>query len=137
MSNSNPLNNPMFIKGVSSFGYSFLLDKFLFKNEDMKQNAIFSAATSTGLLVGQALGANIPAILPDQQGLYQGKLVSQRVVEVSVGATTGYLLNSYVFANDYDRSSWMKKVGAIILVDVLSEYTVDYVLGNNLGYFVE
>ena len=138
MSNS-PLSNPLVLKGASSFAYSFLFDKFLFKNEDMKQNAIFSAATTGGLLLGQVLGNSLPpmGILPDQQGLYTGKLLSQRVIEVSVGVTSGYLINSYVFANDYDRSAWMKKVGTILLVDVLSEYTVDYVLGNNLGYLVE
>ena len=91
MSNSNPLTNPLFIKGTSSFAYSFLIDKFVFKNESLSQNAIFGAGVTSGLLIGQALGAYIPEILPDQAGLYQGKLVSQRVVEISVGATTGCL----------------------------------------------
>ena len=136
MSNS-PLSNPLFLKGTSSFAYSFLIDKFVFKNDSLSQNAIFGAGVTSGLLIGQSLGAYIPEILPDQAGLYSGKLVSQRVVEISVGATTGYIINSYVFKNDYDRSSWMKKIGAILLVDVLSEYTVDYLVGNNLGYFVE
>ena len=137
MSNSNPLTNPLFLKGTSSFAYSFLIDKFVFKNDSLSQNAIFGAGVTSGLLIGQSLGAYIPEILPDQAGLYSGKLVSQRVVEISVGATTGYIINAYVFKNDYDRSSWMKKIGTILLVDVLSEYTVDYLVGNNLGYFVE
>ena len=136
MSNS-PLSNPLFLKGTSSFAYSFLIDKFVFKNNSLSQNAIFGAGVTSGLLIGQSLGAYIPEIVPDQAGLYQGKLVSQRIVEISVGSTTGYIINAYVFKNDYERSSWMKKIGAILLVDVLSEYTVDYLVGNNLGYFVE
>ena len=95
----NPLSNPMFIKGVSSFGYSVLIDKFVFKNESMTQNATFGAAVAGGLLIGQSVGQYIPAILPDQQGLYQGKLISQRVVEVSLGVTSGYLINTYLLNN--------------------------------------
>ena len=136
---SNPLNNPLVIKGISAFGYSFLIDKFVFQNEDMKQNLTFSAAVAAGVLVGQTLSKTIvtSGLLPDQEGLYNGKLLSQRIIELTSGVASGYLINSYVFNNEYDRSSWMKKVGAILLVDVASEYTTDYVLGNNLGYFVE
>ena len=63
MSNS-PLSNPLFLKGTSSFAYSFLIDKFVFKNESLSQNAIFGAGVTSGLLIGQALGAYIPSALP-------------------------------------------------------------------------
>ena len=105
----------------------------------MKQNAIFSAAVSGGVISGQLLGTTIitSGFIPDQQGLYNGKLLSQRIIELSVGATSGYLINAYVLNNEYDRSQWMKKVLAIAAVDIASEYTVDYIVGNNLGYLVE
>ena len=136
---SNPLNNPMFIKGISAFGYSFLIDKFVFQNEDMTQNATFSAAVAGGIIAGQVAAKTIvtSGLLPDQEGLYNGKLLSMRMVELTVGATSGFLINSYVLNNEYDRSNYMKKLAAIIAVDIASEYTVDYVVGNNLGYFVE
>ena len=51
MSNSNPLTNPLFLKGTSSFAYSFLIDKFVFKNESLSQNAIFGAGVTSGLII--------------------------------------------------------------------------------------
>ena len=136
MSNSF-LQNPKLIKGASAFAISSVADRLILKNDNMMQNATFGAAVAGGIIGGQILGDQIPAMLPDSAGLYQGKLVVQRVVEIGTGSVAAYLLNSVVFKNDFNKGAYLYKFGVIIAADVVSEYITDYVLGTSLGYLVD
>lgn len=131
---NNPLSNPLFVKGVSAFALSIAIDKYYFQNDDMKSNAMYAAATTAGILLGSKLGEQIPAIIGDSAGLYTGKLVSQRVVEIATGGIAAYAINSYAFKNEYNRDLYMQKLLAIVAIDVAAEYLTDYVLGTSLGY---
>ena len=139
MSSSNPLTNPTLIKGASSFAFAVAMDKFVLGNTDLNQSLMFAGATTAGIVVGEmiAVKAITSGLLPDSAGLYQGKLVSQRLLELTVGIGSGYALNSFVLKNDYNRNDFLKRLGVIAAVDVLAEYAKDYILGNTIGYLVE
>ena len=138
-SSNNALTNPVLIKGASAFALSLATDKFVFGNDNLSQSTMFAGAVTAGIVGGQLIAekAITTGMLPDSAGLYEGKLVSQRLLELAVGVGAGYAVNAFVLKNDYNRNDWMKKVGAIIVIDVLSEYSKDYVLGSSLGYLVQ
>ena len=133
MSN-NMFTNPKFVKAASSFGIAFAIDNLYFNNKDLQQNAMFAGAASAGIVVGSMIGDKVPALLPDSQELYSGKLISTRLVELTTGIASGYAINKFVLGNDYDSSMWMQKIATIAIVDFGSEYLTDYITGNALGY---
>ena len=133
MSN-NMFTNPKFVKAASSFGIAFAIDNLYFQNKDLTQNAMFGAAASAGIVVGSMIGDKVPALLPDSQGLYSGKLISTRLIELTSGIASGYAINKFVLGNDYDSSMWMQKIATIAVVDFASEYMTDYITGSALGF---
>ena len=139
MSSSNPLNNPMLLKGGTAFALSLAVDKFVFGNENLQQSAMFAAAVTVGIVGGQIVAekAITTGLIPDSAGLYEGKLLSQRLLELTISVGAGYAVNALVLKNDYNTNDWLKKIGAIIVVDVLSEYSKDYIMGSTIGYLVQ
>ena len=139
MSSSNPLNNPMLLKGASAFALSLAVDKFVFGNENLSQSAMFAGAVTVGIVGGQMVAekAITTGLIPDSAGLYEGKLLSQRLLELTIGVGAGYAVNAFVLKNDYNNNDWLKKIGAIIVIDVLSEYSKDYIMGSSIGYLVQ
>jgi len=139
MSN-NPLSNPIFLKGASSFAFSVALDRLYFQNSDLNSNLYFATAITGGIVLGQAVGKalDLPSIVPNSEsGMYSGKLVSQRAVELSTTVASAYIANKYLLKNEYNQEIWIKKLIAIGLIDVASEYVADYFLASPLGYFIE
>ena len=139
MSSSNPLNNPTMIKGASAFAFALAADKFVFGNENLYQSATFAGAVTVGIVGGEIIAqkAVTSGMLPDSAGLYEGKLLSQRLLELTIGVGAGYLVNTFVLKNDYNNNDWLKKIGTILVIDVLSEYSKDYVMGSTIGYLVQ
>jgi hypothetical protein len=133
MSN-NMFTNPVAVKAGSAFAIAFAIDNLYFQNKDLQQNAMFAGAASAGIVVGSMIGDKVPAFLPDSAGLYQGKLVTQRILELSTGIASGYAINKFVLGNDYDSSMWMQKIATIGIVDFGAEYLTDYITGSALGY---
>ena len=138
-SSSNPMLTPTLIKSAAVFGLSVAVDKFIFKNDNMTQSAIYAAANTASLIGGEMIAqkAITSGFMPDQAGLYTGKLISQRLLEVSTGVAGGYILNRFVLKNDYNGNDFLKRLGAIAVIDVLAEYTKDYVLGTTVGYLLD
>ena len=139
MSDSNPLNNPILIKGASAFVYAMLADKFLLNNTNLQSSAMFAGATTAGIIAGQIIAEKsvTSGILPDSAGLYEGKLVSQRLLELTLGIGASYGINMFVLKNDYNINDFLKRIGIIAVVDVAAEYTKDYFLGQSIGYLVQ
>ena len=139
MSNS-PLTNPIFLKGAASFGLSIAVDRLYFLNSDLNSNLYFASAITGGIVLGQSLGKAIdfPSIVPNSEsGLYSGKLVSQRAIELSTTVASGYLANKYLLKNEYNQELWIKKLISIGVIDVASEYISDYFLASPLDYFTD
>ena len=134
MSSNNFFTSHIGVKGASAFAISFAIDNLFFKNSDLKQNAMFASATTIGIIGGGLIGSKIPEFLPDSQGLYNGKLLSQRIIELTTGVTTSYCVNKFILNNDYDSTMWMEKLIAIGATDFAAEYAADYITGSALGY---
>lgn len=123
------------VKGASAVAISVLLEKFVNGNNDYMSTAKFGLATSAGILAGQLVSSSIPSFIPSVKGVYDGKSLLERVVEIGAGAGSGHVFNTYLFKNDYNPSDMPKKLGLIALTDILSEYASDYVNGQPLSYF--
>jgi hypothetical protein len=137
--NGNPLNNPVMIKSLAAFGLALAGDKFVMGNDNLQSSAIFAASVTGGIIGGQLIAekAITSGLLPDSAGLYEGKLISQRLLELTIGVAAGYFANSIILKNDYNRNDMLKKFALIASVDVLSEYATDYFLARNVGYLVQ
>ena len=134
----NPLNNPVMIKSLAAFGLALAGDKFLMQNDNLQSSAIFAGAVSGGIIGGQLIAekAITSGLIGDSNGLYEGKLVSQRLLELTIGVGAGYFANSVILKNEYNRDNMLKKFALIASVDVLAEYLTDYMLARNVGYLV-
>ena len=139
MSDSNPLNNPVLIKGASAFGYAMLADKFILGNTNLQSSAMFAGATSAGIIAGEIISNKVvtSGILPDSNGLHEGKMVSQRLLELTIGVGASYGINMFVLKNDYNINDFLKRIGIITVVDIAAEYTTDYFLNKSVGYLVQ
>ena len=110
-----------------------LLDRYWLKIPDTKQNAIFGISVALGTAGGDYIGDFAPAILGDTQ-LYSGKVLSQRLTEITFGAGTGYVLNRFILKNDFTPSQMYQKLGVVVVSQVVSEYATDYFSNRTLSY---
>ena len=129
-------NSPQsdYIKPLFGAASAILLDKYFMKQNDMNRSLYFGIAVGAGLYAAQLVTPAIPAIIPTAT-LSNGKTIQDRVIEVSGGSASAYLINSFVLKNDYNRNDIMYKLGIIALSDFVGEYGSDYVNKRALSYF--
>ena len=66
-----------------------------------------------------------------------GKLIASRLIEVTSGSGTAYVVNRFVMKNDADKAGTIRILGVIVASDVIGEYICDYANGRKLAYFAE
>jgi hypothetical protein len=64
--------------------------------------------------------------------LYSGKTLEVRLLEVSIGATGAYMVNSLLGSND--SASFVGRLGIFAMADVCGEYLADAITGEPLSY---
>lgn len=137
MSN-NMFTNQAAVKGGTALILGGLADRYFYGNDNMQSNAMFGAATAAGITIGGLIGNQLQSnFIPDSPGLYSGKLLSTRLIEVTSGIASTYVLNKFVLKNTYDGNSFMGKIGAVAAIDFGSEYISDYIVGNALGFLTQ
>ena len=124
-----------FVKPCIGAGVAVLADRFIFNNADVNSNAAFGGAVAIGLYASAMISPNIPKFLPDMGSLANGKLLQDRVTEISISSGSAYVINRFVMKNDYNPSDLMKKVAVIAAADFIGEYASDYFGGRALSYF--
>lgn len=93
----------------------------------------FAAATAAGIYVGSILGHYVPDF---SFGLLaNGKSIEQRVMEVAVGGGAAYAINKFYLNNELSKKDMMKRLGAIVVADIASQYFSDYMEGKPLSIF--
>ena len=130
MSNSN------FIKPIAMAGCVIAGDKFLLGENDMNRSLFFGAAGAVGVYAAGLIAPMIPleTMLPD--GSYtDAKTLEIRLLEVSVSAGVGFVVNKFVLKNELYIDQELKKLAVLAAADFASEYIDDYIAGRTLSFF--
>ena len=120
--------DPLLLKSLIAGAVVFVVDNKVLKDADMYGSAYIAAASSVGIYAGSKLGAKlVPNITPNPSE----QNIIERVAEIGVGVTTAYALNRFILKNDaYGTTT--KRIGAIVLADIVSTLAVEYLNGQPL-----
>ena len=124
-----------FVKPAIGAVVAILGDKYILNNQNMNSNAVFGASVGIGIYASGLISPNIPKFIPDLGTMANGKLIQDRITEISLSGGSSYVINRFVMQNDYNPSDMMKKVGIIAAADFIGEYASDYFGGRALSYF--
>ena len=126
--------HPLYVKGLVATASGGLLHRFIIGNNDIMQNVYFGASTGLGISVGSYLGSQTPdtSMIGDSEGLYKGKSLVTRALEIGVGSASTILISKYL--TKQDNSSMISKVGIVVLSDIISELASDYYAGLPIAY---
>lgn len=129
---SSPLLSDTYFKPLATAGVAILLDRMVLKQTDMKKNLTFGLSVGAGVGIGAMVAKNLP--IPDSPSTFgNGKQIASRLLEVTSGAGTAYVVNRYIMKND--NAGMIRKLGVIVASDFLGEYITDYATGRPLGFF--
>ena len=132
MSSPAPLLSDTYLKPLATAGVAVLLDRMVLKQTDMKKNLTFGLSVGAGVSIGAMLAKNLP--IPDSPSSFgNGKQIASRLLEVTSGSGTAYVVNRYIMKND--NAGMIRKLGVIVASDFLCEYITDYATGRPLGFF--
>ena len=129
------------VKAVSSGIIAGALDNYVIENGAMNSSAMGRSA-GFGLVVGGAIYAS-HYIAPSFTNLvpmadtsfFHGKTLEHRLIEVALGSAAASGLGKTGFANNVlPNRDIPKKLGIILIADVLGEYVADYVHSKPLSY---
>ena len=130
------MSNSDFIKPIAMAACVVAGDKFLLGETDMNKSLYLGAAGAVGVYAAKLAAPLIPfeSYLPD--GSYtDGTTLELRLLEVSVAAGVGFVINKFVLKNEYYMDQELKKIAVLAGADFVSEYIDDYISGRPLSFF--
>jgi hypothetical protein len=131
---SSPLISESLVKPLASAGVAVLLDRIVLKQTDLKKNISFGLAVGAGISIGSMTAKVLP--IPDSPSSFgNGKQIASRLIEITSGCGSAYVVNRFIMKNDADRAGMIRKVGVIVASDFIGEYLCDYFSGRPLAYF--
>jgi hypothetical protein len=129
-----PLIAESLVKPLASAGVAVLLDRMVLKQTDLKKNISFGLSVGAGIGLGSMVAKALP--IPDSPSTFANqKQIASRLIEVTSGCGTAYVVNRFVMKNDVDRAGMIRKVGVILASDFIGEYLCDYFSGRPLAFF--
>jgi hypothetical protein len=135
MSDGQFLVSPSFVKPLMAAVVSGFLDRAVLKNDDFNSNAIFAVSVGVSTFIGDYIGEAVSTAVPDSTVyVFSGKTILQRAIEIGTGSAGAYAINRFGFSNDFDPSQMTRKLGVIVISQIIGEYGADYISGKPLGY---
>jgi hypothetical protein len=115
------------------------LDKFYLNEKVVTRSLYFGAAVAVGNYSAEYIAplVNILPIPTINKGLYDGKTLMDRIVEVGASSATAYILNKYLLRNDPYVNEMMTRVAVIAVSDVAGTYIVEYLNNKPLAYLTD
>lgn len=134
MTTHTPLLSERYFKPLVSAGVAVILDRVVLKQTDIKKNISFGLSVGAGIGLGAVVANALP--IPDSPSSFgNGKQIASRLIEVTSGSGSAYVVNRFVMKNDADKAGTIRKLGVILVSDVVGEYICDYANGRTLAYF--
>jgi len=125
----------LLVKPVVAAGTAFAIDRFYFKQTDMQKNAIFAGVVGGTMFISPIVTNMIPSFLPDLGTFANGKQVQDRLMEVAVGGGVGYIVNNVILKNTMSNNEAMKRIGAVLVADIVGEAALDLWAGRTVNPF--
>ena len=127
-------NSDFIVKPVATALSAFVIDQFVFKETDSNKSISIAAASRIGASTGMMVGSVLPSL---NLGTYfgNGKGLSQRIAEISLGTGASYVINTMILKNVGFRESPFSKLPVFIAADIAGEYVSDYIAGRPLAIF--
>ena len=123
-------------KPIIAGGLCVIADHYVMGVSDWQSNLKFGAAVAGGTAVIGTVSNQILDALPNMggmSGVYNGKTIVQRVLEIGGGSVGAYLVNRFVFNNDFQYSQAWKKVGIVAASQLVAEYYMDASTGAEIS----
>ena len=133
------LSNPAIMKGAFAAVIASALDRYWMGIDDFESNITFGAVTGGSVLIGTWASSMVHTSLLGTggvTGMYSDKTVSERLVEIGVGSTAAYYINTYGLKNELSTSQFNTRVMILVGTDFLSTYATEYMSGKALSYLV-
>ena len=129
------------VKAVSSAVIAGALDNYINEGGNMDARSVGRSA-GFGTIVGGAIYAS-NYIAPSftnmvpmaDTSFFNGKTLEHRLIEITLGSAGAIALGKTGIANNFlPNRDIPKKIGIILIADVLGEYVADYVHSKPLSY---
>ena len=132
------LSNPSIMKGGFAFVISSALDRYVMGQENIESNITFGLVTGASVLIGSYVSSmeSINFLGTAHNGYYNNKTVAHRLVEIGVGSTVAYSINSYLLHNEFNPNDFTTRVLILVGTDFLATYATEYMSNQVLSYLV-
>ena len=129
-------NKKMLKAGVAGI-IAAAADNVIMKNPNLKNCALFGAASAAGILGVSVFIEDIMTMLPATQALgTYTKGIEQRVIETICGAGAAYAINNFIIKTPYTTQQMLPKLAIITVADVLAETAADAWMGDTIDLFL-
>ena len=134
--------SPQYVKPAIVTGVSVAIDMLVFGQKNFKNSLMYGISNGVGsfssnMLINSGLVPNLGSTNPpDSNKMYSVFTVEERLIEVTLSFGAGYVVNKYLLDNDGTQHDIIKKIGAIVVADVIAEYATDFLATRPLSYLV-
>ena len=93
------------MKPIIASSTILLIDKFYFKNHNMKSNLYFAGSVGAGIFLSSSVGEMSRNLFPTNTSIGSlGKNLEGRIVEILCGSGSVYGVNRFILKNEYKIS---------------------------------
>lgn len=118
-----------FVKPMVAAATILLIDKFYFKNNNMKSNIYFAGSVGVGIFASSSVGEMSRNLFPTSTAIGSlGKNLESRVVEIVCGSGSAYAVNRFLLKNEYKMSDMIPRIISIAVADMVAETVTEMVL---------
>ena len=133
--------SPQYVKPILVLTTSTLIDIFVFGQKNLKNSLMYGAANGLGsfssnMLINSGMVPNLGSSSPDPNKMYSVFTVEEWILEITMSLGAGYAVNKFILNNDGTQHDIIKKIGAIVLSDIIAEYATDFLATRPLSYLV-
>jgi hypothetical protein len=115
------------------------IDRFYLGEANPMRSFYFGSAVAVGNYSAEYIAPliNILPIPTVAKGLYDGKTLMERIIEIGSSSGVAYSLNKYVLNNDPYANEFLTRVGIIAVSDAVGTYAVEYFNSKPLQFLTD
>ena len=128
-STSKRIFSASIVKPLVASAVILCIDRFYFKNSDLRSNLYFAGSVGAGTFVSSSIAESTRGMIPTNTMIGSlGKNIESRVIEIAAVSGVAYGVNRLVLKNEISSNDMYMKLAAIALGDVVSEIISEAVL---------
>ena len=116
------------VKPIAAGAIASALELYLMKNTNLTSVGYFGLAVAGGVCVASAAGQGISPFFPTHTPIGAlGKNLEARIVEITFGSASAYLVNAYILKNEYNTNNLLYKLAIVSAADIGAELVCELV----------